>query len=85
MHRTYQAILNGNRIEWQGPVPPQHGPTRVQITLVEESQASAVQRKQNLLNALEALAASGAFNEIKDPTAWQREMRSDRPLADREE
>lgn len=32
----------------------------------------------------ERIAASNPFSEIKDPSAWQREIRKDRPLPGRE-
>ena len=37
------------------------------------------------LEILKELGAMGAFREIEDPAAWQREIRKDRPLPGREE
>ena len=86
MNETYQAVLNGNLIEWQGQVPPLHGPMRVEVTFVEDAlKVPAPQQKRAMLDALKSLAASGTFNEIEDPIAWQREIRKDRVLPDREE
>lgn len=35
-------------------------------------------------SALLSLQKSGAFSDIEDPVAWQREIRKDRPLPGRE-
>ncbi len=42
-------------------------------------------RRKLALQALRSIAASGAFDSIEDPVAWQREIRKDRPLPGREE
>ncbi len=34
-------------------------------------------------NAIRSLQAIGAFHTIKDPVAWQRDIRKDRPLPGR--
>lgn len=41
--------------------------------------------RQALREALDAAVRSNAFADIKDPVAWQREVRKDRPLPGREE
>jgi hypothetical protein len=85
MFRTYEAVIKGNLIEWQGEIPPLKEETRVQVTIEEPPLISKEERKRALLAALDGLAASGAFSEIKDPVAWQREIRKDRPLPGRED
>ncbi|PID98478.1 MAG: hypothetical protein CSA83_01055 [Actinomycetales bacterium] len=42
------------------------------------------ERKAAIRTALLNLQKSGAFSEIEDPVAWQREIRKDRPLPGRE-
>jgi hypothetical protein len=37
------------------------------------------------VEALERLAAAGGIKSIRDPVAWQREIRRDRPLPGRED
>ena len=42
-------------------------------------------RSARAAEILQELGAMGAFREIEDPAAWQREIRKDRPLPGREE
>jgi hypothetical protein len=41
--------------------------------------------RQALSEAFEVAIRSNAFADIKDPVAWQREIREDRPLPERED
>jgi len=45
---------------------------------------SEEQRRQKLGECLEQLAKHSPFSDIKDPVAWQREIRKDRALPGRE-
>lgn len=89
MLQTYEAILNGDRLEWSSGAPKSGRPVRVHVTVVdellEESAEERAARGRRMADALEKLAASGAFREIADPVAWQREIRKDKPLYGREE
>lgn len=40
---------------------------------------------EELYKLMEEMAASGAFQSIKDPVAWQWEVRKDKPLCGRED
>lgn len=42
------------------------------------------ERRQNLAASLRQLAQSAAFSEIKDPVAWQKKVREDKPLFGRD-
>ena len=42
-------------------------------------------KSEKLSMVMEEMATSGAFSSIKDPVAWQRENRKDKPLPGREE
>lgn len=42
------------------------------------------ERSEKLFQIMEEIAASNAFDSIKDPVAWQREQRKDRRLPGRE-
>lgn len=42
------------------------------------------ERRQKLASSLQQLAQSAAFSEIKDPVAWQKEVREDKPLFGRD-
>jgi hypothetical protein len=84
--QTYRAMLRGDQVDWIDP-PPQHlGETEVQITLLpSESEDERRARGLRAAAALERLAKAGAFDQIEDPVAWQREIRQDRPLPGRDE
>jgi antitoxin component of MazEF toxin-antitoxin module len=43
-----------------------------------------VQNRKAIQQAIRNLQKLNAFSDIKDPVAWQREIRKDRPLPDRE-
>ncbi len=81
---TYDAILKNNRLEWSGEAPDQEEPLHVRVTVVPP-EVSDEERRKLLAEALEELSNSGAFSEIEDPVAWQREIRKDRPLPGRED
>lgn len=49
------------------------------VTVIEDK-AEKEQRGQQMADALSKLAESGAFSGIEDPSAWQRDIRRDRPL-----
>lgn len=87
LSKTYEAILNGDRLEWTHEAPPQHRPIRVNVTLdpFDETPEERAARGKRMAEALEKLAEMGAFKDITDPVAWQREIRKDRPLYGREE
>ena len=86
MSMTYKGILRGDRVEWIGEAPDTNGGVTVQITVVQqESPAEKAARQQAVLEALNALAASGVAEVFGDPVEWQREIRKDRPLPGREE
>lgn len=48
-----------------------------------EKNKGAKSNSKEAVKALKKLAALGTFNQIKDPVAWQRELRKDRPLLGR--
>jgi hypothetical protein len=84
MLRTYEGILEGDRIRWAGDDgPATERPLRVHVTVIEDK-AEKEQRGQQMADALSKLAESGAFNKIEKPSAWQREIRQDRPLPGRD-
>lgn len=45
---------------------------------------SKAQNKEEVQQAIRNLQKLNAFGDIKDPVAWQREIRKDRPLPGRE-
>lgn len=86
MLTTYEAILHGNTIEWRKDVPQQVSSGRtvnVHVTVLEDV-AVAENRGQRMAGALSKLAESGAFADV-DGQEWEREIRTDKPLAGRSE
>jgi hypothetical protein len=49
------------------------------------SPPSRIERQANLRQALAAVALAGTFAHIDDASAWQREVRSERPQPGRED
>jgi len=89
MLNTYQAILRNDHLEWIEKVPEQIKTGQdipVHVTILEQAsiQSPVPDRGRRMAEFLERLAASNAFKEIDDPSEWQREIRKDRPLPDRE-
>ena len=81
MKRAYKAILHGDRVEWLDGAPEAEGPVQVYITISNLPGPDGSQPEgQTVFDALQALADMGAFDDIEDPVAWQREIRKDRPL-----
>ncbi len=89
MLQTYEAILNGDRLEWSHGGPQSARPLRVHVTVVEptleETPEERAARGKRMGAALRKLAEMNAFKDITDPVAWQREIRKDRPLPGRED
>jgi len=90
MLATYKAVLKGNRLEWSGGAPVLPSPREaisVHVTILNDQNASSKETDQGkrMVAALEKLAAMQALTEITDPVAWQREIRRDRALPDRDE
>ena len=85
MKRAYKAILRADRVEWLNGAPDEQGPLLVEITVTKEldPDEEAILSKP-VSQLFQELADMGAFSEIEDPVAWQREIRKDRPLPGRE-
>lgn len=90
MFPTYKAVLRGNYLEWCGDVSKHIAPDRamiVYVTILDEPVVTALHaenRGQRMADALERLAEIHALADIADPAAWEREIRRDRILPDRE-
>ena len=57
--------------------------TFLQQRFEKEQVSAASVRQKALKKSLNKLAELGTFKEIKDPSAWQREIRQDRSLLGR--
>jgi hypothetical protein len=89
MLNTYQAVLRDNRLEWTEKVPEHIKMGRaipVHVTILDQAPIplSVADRGRRMAEILERLAAINAFASITDPLAWEREIREDRPLPDRD-
>jgi hypothetical protein len=89
MLNTYKAILRGNHLEWNEEAPDhlaQEDAVVVYVTILDEAvvPSEVTQQGHRMAAALEQLAAVNALADVTDPIAWEREMRQDRPLPDRE-
>jgi hypothetical protein len=65
------------------PIPEEMRSSKVKVTATLERVGWRPYRTE-ALEALRSLARLGTFKEINDPSAWQREIRKDRPLPGRE-
>jgi hypothetical protein len=50
----------------------------------KEEEKEEVERQKKVLQILEQLVQTDAFDHIQDASAWQREIRADRPLPHQE-
>jgi hypothetical protein len=78
---SYRAVVAGDRIEWID-APPTFGRLEVRVSLLPPRTDKAG-RREAAIAALTQLAGLGGLGSIVDPTAWQRELRNDRPLPGR--
>ncbi len=80
MKTSYSAILRGDTLTWiDNPPQTTLGAIEVRVVLVQ-SEPSA----PHPIDFLDGIAARGGIADIPDPAAWQREQRTDRPIAGRE-
>ncbi|HEY52463.1 MAG TPA: hypothetical protein G4N94_03310 [Caldilineae bacterium] len=90
MLATYKAVLKNNRLEWSGGAPILPSPREavsVHVTILNDQIVAPkeIAQGKRMAAALEKLAAVQSLTEIADPVAWQREIRRDRALPDRDE
>ncbi|MFH1075439.1 MAG: hypothetical protein V1753_01135 [Pseudomonadota bacterium] len=87
MLNTYKAILTGDRLEWREKEPicaAENRSVAVYVTILKDRETL---RKDmtcgpKMADALEKLATMDSLG-ISDPSAWQREIRNDRSLPQR--
>ncbi len=88
MLNTYKATLKGNRLEWGKDIPTiisSGKAVEVFVTILDESVAfPSLSQGQRMAATLEQLAAIDALAEVTEPARWEREIRQDRILPDRE-
>lgn len=74
----YPAILHGDRLEWLGEAPSAGDGAHVEVVVTNALPAGITGREA--LALLDQLGPDGAFADIGDPVAWQREQRAERDL-----
>lgn len=84
MLRVYRAILRGDRVQWIDQPPKKQRPIPVHITLIQNEPNISHTRGESMASALENLAHQGGLKHIVDPTAWQKQIREDKPLMGRD-
>lgn len=81
IHLQRRTILHNNRVKWLDDAPNLDDPVQTYIVVLDKSKPNYPENKHRIGTAmLEILADLGAFDDIEDPVAWQREQRKDRPL-----
>ncbi len=88
MQETYEAILRGDHLQWSGKARPSladpNRPVPVRVTILDDAASGRGVRGRSMAEPLEQLAASHALASLKDPISWEREVRRERPLPDRD-
>jgi hypothetical protein len=85
MLESYTGTLRGNTLKWVGTETPSLGlndEVPVIVTLLEKPSHTA--SGEAMAAAMRAIAAMPNRTIIEDPSAWQHEIRQDRPLPGRE-
>jgi hypothetical protein len=87
MLQTFKALLVGNRLEWVDEAPNlSDRPIQVHVTLLEpDSDSKTNVGSQVMAEILTRLAEINACAEVNDPVEWQREVRRDRQIPNRDE
>ncbi len=81
VHLQRRTVLLDNRVKWLDDAPELDGPVQTYVVILDKSEPNYPENKRVIGTAmLEILADLGAFADIEDPVAWQREQRKDRPL-----
>ncbi|NOT59590.1 MAG: hypothetical protein HOP19_05115 [Acidobacteria bacterium] len=86
MLETYYGTLhNNNTLEWSTETSPDlagNESVQVMVTLLQKDTQEP--SGEAMADAMRAIAAMPNRTIIEDPSAWQREIRQDRPLPGRE-
>ena len=82
--KTYEAIIEGDKVTWIGDRPAVAGRAHVRMKIELLSEGDQPNGTKLARIAREAVEQYGGITSIPDPVAWQREIRQDRPLPGRE-
>ena len=75
------AMLHGDRVKWLDGPPEADEPIQTYVIILNKDKPDFHENRGAIMaGLLEILGDLGAFAEIEDPVAWQREIRKDRPL-----
>ena len=83
MNTRFTAVLSEDRVRWIGAAPPGvAGGGEVVADVVVWSEGAPLPGAgwdgKDLVALLDRIADAGTFDDIEDPTAWQRSMREGR-------
>ncbi|MBT3601707.1 MAG: hypothetical protein HOE48_08440 [Candidatus Latescibacteria bacterium] len=82
MADTYRAVLKDDHLEWVDKKPEtMHS---IDVTVVVHDMPKNKPQGEKMAFYLEKLAELGGVSGISDPVAWQKEMREDRILPNRD-
>jgi hypothetical protein len=89
MLQTYKAVLRGDRLEWHDQPPTTidaDQPVAVHVTILDDTspEAYAPAPGHHMAEILEQLAQLQALPDITDPVAWERTIRMERSLPNRD-
>ena len=75
------AVLNGNSVKWLDGPPEADEPVQTYVIILDKDKPDFPENRGAIMaGLLEILGDLGAFADIEDPVAWQREQRKDRPM-----
>ncbi len=81
IHLQRRSVLLNDHVKWLDDAPELDGPVQTYVVILDKAKPNYPENKGAIGTAmLEILADLGAFAEIEDPVAWQREQRKDRPM-----
>ncbi|NET62251.1 MAG: hypothetical protein F6K47_40940 [Symploca sp. SIO2E6] len=86
MLKTFKAILKDNNLQWLDETPEitSNSFVKVHVTLLEEPTIIETRSDgKKMAEALDKLSKNNAFAGV-DPQEWQREIRQDRTLPNRD-
>jgi len=82
MANIYEVLIKGNKLAWIG-IPPkaaeENKKIKAKIILYEELENNE-DRGKIMAEALKKIADESGLKSIKNPAAWQKEIRKDRSL-----
>lgn len=81
MLKSYKAYYDHGHLHWQGEKPREKSGEVIVTVLTEELKHKKIKNGKHIADLLQKIAeAKGGIAAIKDPIAWQKEIRQDREV-----